>query len=680
MVAPLDKVKALEEALLDYSKVRPLYELLAKYLERRCAALASDLGVYPLITARAKSLESFADKCSRKAAPDVVLADRVRRFTDLCGVRVILHTLDEVEAFVDLVSTSREFEVKDSQDALHRLDPTAFGYRSRHLDLRVRKLVDEERQDRELAEFLESRNFAVVAELQVRTIAQHAWADAYHDLGYKNEFELPEQWKRDFALAAAHLEAVDRLLLGIKEGMRLTSSSWSEAAMREDKLTELAWRLEAVVRLSSPKDRGNVALARTLHRLIRIYRILEGSNEKLKALVGRYAPIIRSYPPARRDLGAAYIQMARFAGAKTGYFETGGRLLESVIAENPKDIDALCSLAGARRRQGKREEAKRLYFKAHQLDPCDPYPLGNYIAEELHSGNSAVLPPLQSTIKQAIKRCQLQVEGKVNLPWALFDLGLFHLYLNRSLHALLCYAQGTAAAPRAWMKQSALYVLQQLEEIPLHCTGLSLVRKLLDARLWLDMPDDRKGREAADQFFTSEKPVTLLAGLCTSPGLERAITAAFRSLRGVVVCVGPMELAQAVLAAFAKHGTSVEKLLVWAPKGRLVLPADPAVRFHRLPSKKFGPDAILALWHSLVIHGPAVGRIKLLGFGGDEVSVCHYAVAQALGAQVGVVGDAVWEGRSGSPSAWWPSVLPGPPPSQLSTETIAQFLATEGKT
>jgi ppGpp synthetase/RelA/SpoT-type nucleotidyltranferase len=44
------------------------------------------------------------------------------------------------------------------------------------------------------------------AELQLRTLAQHMWADVYHEMGYKNEFQLPQRWERDFAGAAAILE------------------------------------------------------------------------------------------------------------------------------------------------------------------------------------------------------------------------------------------------------------------------------------------------------------------------------------------------------------------------------------------------------------------------------------------------------------------------------------------
>ena len=54
------------EAIVRYAAVRPHYESLARYLERVLSGMATGLEIHPIVTARAKSLESFAEKIIRQ--------------------------------------------------------------------------------------------------------------------------------------------------------------------------------------------------------------------------------------------------------------------------------------------------------------------------------------------------------------------------------------------------------------------------------------------------------------------------------------------------------------------------------------------------------------------------------------------------------------------------------------
>ena len=48
-------------------------------------------------------------------------------------------------------------------------------------------------------------------ELQIKTLFQHAWAEANHDLGYKSEIELTPDEKRKIAFTSAQAWGADEM-------------------------------------------------------------------------------------------------------------------------------------------------------------------------------------------------------------------------------------------------------------------------------------------------------------------------------------------------------------------------------------------------------------------------------------------------------------------------------------
>lgn len=62
------------------------------------------------------------------------------------------------------------------------------------------------------------------AEIQIRSILQHAWAEIEHDLGYKSKNEVPAQIRRSFARVAGLLELADHEFMRIREELSTYSS------------------------------------------------------------------------------------------------------------------------------------------------------------------------------------------------------------------------------------------------------------------------------------------------------------------------------------------------------------------------------------------------------------------------------------------------------------------------
>ena len=103
-----------------------------------------------------------------------------------------------------------------------------FGYASRHLLIGL----DAAREGQASYEVLRGRS----AQVQVRTVLQHAWAEFEHDIRYKGT--MPDEHARDFdrrfTLAAGLLELADREFSTIRDTLRASASSSTEADLADD--------------------------------------------------------------------------------------------------------------------------------------------------------------------------------------------------------------------------------------------------------------------------------------------------------------------------------------------------------------------------------------------------------------------------------------------------------------
>jgi predicted RNase H-like nuclease/ppGpp synthetase/RelA/SpoT-type nucleotidyltranferase len=156
---------------------------------------------YLTVTGRAKSVESFATKAGRTADGLPVYADPLRDITDQIGIRVITYVRSDVSAVADVLGS--QLTVLDDRDlGQETASEGRFGYASRHLQV--------------------SRDGGPTAQVQVRTVLQHAWAEFEHDIRYKGT--VPEEHARDFdrrfTLAAGLLELADQEFTTIRDRLR----------------------------------------------------------------------------------------------------------------------------------------------------------------------------------------------------------------------------------------------------------------------------------------------------------------------------------------------------------------------------------------------------------------------------------------------------------------------------
>ena len=148
------------------------------------------------ITCRTKDLKKLEGKLSRKKDKYSTLSE----ITDLSGIRIITYFEDEVDIIANLIEKEFEIDLENSIDK-RVLETDKFGYRSLHYVVSLGKSRNK---------ISEYKIFKYIkAEIQVRSILQHAWAEIEHDIGYKNSTGIPDIAKRNFSRVAALLETAD---------------------------------------------------------------------------------------------------------------------------------------------------------------------------------------------------------------------------------------------------------------------------------------------------------------------------------------------------------------------------------------------------------------------------------------------------------------------------------------
>ena len=197
---------AVRDAVAQYAIRRPALLTATDHYHALVTSLLDDAGInYLSVTARTKSVASFAAKADHSVDGQRLYTDPLVQITDQVGLRIITYLRDDVTAVAELLAD--ELRLLDDRDmGQETASEGRWGYASRHLLV----AVDGENQP---------------ASIQVRTVLQHAWAEFEHDIRYKGS--VPEEFAPDldrrFTLAAGLLELADREFSGIRDRLRSSS-------------------------------------------------------------------------------------------------------------------------------------------------------------------------------------------------------------------------------------------------------------------------------------------------------------------------------------------------------------------------------------------------------------------------------------------------------------------------
>ncbi len=170
---------SLDKDLAAFAGERPRLRELAAWLERFLSAQVRAIVPMAEVAARTKEVVSFAAKLIKKNK----YRDPLREMTDLVGARIVVHLPEEVDAVCRWIEANLEIDKANSGDKLKHLGAEKFGYRSVHY-------VVETRPSKPAG--IPDKLVGLKAEVQVRTIAQHAWSDIGHDRLYKEDCDIPD--------------------------------------------------------------------------------------------------------------------------------------------------------------------------------------------------------------------------------------------------------------------------------------------------------------------------------------------------------------------------------------------------------------------------------------------------------------------------------------------------------
>ena len=180
----------MSDILITYDERKDKFESYALTLKSLLTTLICNekISIHSL-ESRVKTKKSLEGKINKKGK-----YKSIDDITDIVGIRIITHYADDVDKIAAIVEKEFTIDQENSIDKRTSIAPDKFGYLSLHY------IVTLSSTRTNLKEYEVYKN--IKAELQIRSILQHAWAEIEHDIGYKSATGLPNEIRRYFSRLA----------------------------------------------------------------------------------------------------------------------------------------------------------------------------------------------------------------------------------------------------------------------------------------------------------------------------------------------------------------------------------------------------------------------------------------------------------------------------------------------
>lgn len=197
-----------------FKEIAKELELWGKCVKDKLADLAHDLfgsSCHIQIDAnfRVKDIVSYCEKAICRYQYE----NPIYEVTDKVGVRIVLLTKDDVMNLSSRITTENlawNFLRRSRDTELDILkNPEMFSYESEHFIVKPTENYDCHGIDSD----------KLTCEIQVRTLLQHAYAEASHDTIYKNQFYYDPKARRLLASSMAFIEEADNKIVQVYQNV-----------------------------------------------------------------------------------------------------------------------------------------------------------------------------------------------------------------------------------------------------------------------------------------------------------------------------------------------------------------------------------------------------------------------------------------------------------------------------
>jgi ppGpp synthetase/RelA/SpoT-type nucleotidyltranferase len=685
----------IQEVVATFESQRPRYKEYAEFLEKVLKVLVEQVNPLCLVGARAKKTVSFADKAILKK--DKYDGRPLEHMTDLVGARVITNTQQDVQDVCKIIEELFEINWEDSADSALKLRTEEFGYRSVHYIVRVPEGATDilgvtvppkpdPATGSKAAEYVlgilvkpmpdnASEDISGLwAEIQVRTMLEHAWADIGHDRFYKSAYEAPAALRRKLSACAAAIEETDRGLDDLcttvvtqfeNYGIHRTEEQWKEQKRRYKDMLDV---LEELAEDDIDSICGYSLRLAQLHEAVgnrqKISEVLQPRVEEIdKYLEAHKGDISRSVPQYKtfRQIWALYgnacvykkksnyalarnfLQLAERNRPAPGE-TTGPEAKDRIQAQSLIDQGRLKQLA----RKPSPSKVFEYYQKALDLDPENPYILSCVLSAYLPVDESISTSGMMGAmLLSGVEMCKTHISVGVCPRWVYFTMGRLLMMAGKHHDAYGAYCRGHRfyyensylEAKRYYDAEikfaQSVITANKKSPPPAYVHLRQLLKLLRDSYQSID-PEDSKPVHPEEQYVI----VTGQSERELPDKTREQLLDALRQLQDVTIYSGGTK--KGVCGVVGELDPKTFDLPIetqgYMPK-----------HYSKLRDKRYTQKPVtvgsqlsirqsLKMWTDLLKKKKVDPRnICVLGIGGGEISVFEYQLAAVLGARVTVL-------------------------------------------
>ena len=237
------------------------------------------------IKSRTKTVDSFKGKISRDDKK-LKYQDPLKEVTDLVGLKIMLTSLKDENVVYELLNFVLQNNI-DKENSVNKVEELKqsrkFGYLGRHL------VVYFDEKMLKIAEHSVNKNIhpshfeGLRAEIQIKTLLQHVWAEVEHKARYKAGEELSDEKKRYFDRLAALIEVADDLFKDlVEESEKINQISKQKIQKEQEEAQEI--KKDSKDKDSKDKDKDKVQSPAVSSETITLYLANEIIKNKFKSI------------------------------------------------------------------------------------------------------------------------------------------------------------------------------------------------------------------------------------------------------------------------------------------------------------------------------------------------------------------------------------------------------------